>query len=312
MPFQDLSSNKYWHSNDKRIAQKFYIGFCLSTSAAADLAVAYQLKDTNKLNWSTAAGYYSMVHSSRLIMFIGAGDFPISHSALVGFYKNNKDCTGDWFKKLLGSSLDIEYSSKNKIIFADLMEYYFNTINFRNVKEYLKIIGPIISKAIALRNDSNYEALIMAHEYQHDYISDDFQDLSKAMLGSARIILSIAIKCFIQYLLNDRMLEGRRNLFRCFASEYAQKRIIDSIMVRCGAPYVDLIRSEISELIFEDSSVVANQIYQAQGLETEVSYNIFGAKSVQMLQFRDKINKLAKEYQNLQKPHPAIDGRQIS
>jgi hypothetical protein len=59
------------------------------------------------------------------------------------------------------------------------------------VSEYLAHIGKLLAQAKNLRNDNNYEALLIAHEYRHD-LGESFASLSSCMDSAALFALRIA------------------------------------------------------------------------------------------------------------------------
>jgi hypothetical protein len=295
MPIESLTSTRYWLQNDETIAQKFYISLCLLISAASDLAVALQLRDSNKLNWSATAGYYSMVHGSRLILFMGCGDFPTRHEGLVDFFSDGHDLQFNWFRNYDKAHSQNSNRNRSPIGIGELSTYYSSALNLQGTQQQFAKIGRILLKAKNLRNDSNYEALIMAHEHQHIRVSDDFRLLGNAMTSNALFIFDTAVNCFLHYLCYDRALESHRDTYRQFVSEYAQARIVDPIVSRCGSQYGEQIKSRILELFLGSIPITEQTLDAYSGLEERVSFDVFGPKAVLMRTFRDKVEELALE-----------------
>ena len=51
--------------------------------------------------------------------------------------------------------------------------------------------GEVLAPASRLRNDSNYEALLIAHEFRHETISPAFADLSSHVASAAESTLPV-------------------------------------------------------------------------------------------------------------------------
>ena len=307
-PFSDLASNKYWNQNDNLIAQKFYIVQCLHISAASDYAVGLQLMDTNKLNWSTTANYYSIVHGSRLIVFIAIGDFPTRHNVLSDLFAgNNRPFTPRWARginlrpnEFLGDWLQgfaPHYTANpndkdnNAAAFSrqELCKHYREVLKLVDAHDLIQGVGIVLDKAKELRNDSNYEALLMAHEYMHVMVSDSFKRLSKTMADAAKFCLKAATKCFKHYLEFDSSLAQKREAFKYFVSQYTKDRIYNTVRYRCGPQYVDKIKECIKELEDICPKPTADVIENYAHLEHHTSMEVFGQKTSMMRDFDGKI-----------------------
>lgn len=286
-PFSNLASNQYWNQSDELIAQKFYIIQCLYISAASDYAVGLQLKDTNKLNWSTTASYYSIVHSARLIIFAAVGDFPTQHNVLSNLFAgNNRRLTPDWLKRFASN-----YPRDNAATFShqELCKHYREALNLRQAEELIGNISIILDKAKKLRNDSNYEALLMAHEYKHVKVTEEFRRLSNTMVVAAKFCLKAATKCFKHYLEFDTSLGNRRDAFKYFVSQYIQDRIYKPVQQRCGSQYVERIKECIEELEDICPSPTPDIIEEYASLEGSTSMDVFGPKTSMMRDFDKRI-----------------------
>lgn len=182
--FKRQEPNRFWNESEDRKYQKFYMTLCLYISAASDFAVGLDLKDKNqaKLNWSTTASYYSIIHSARMICFAAVGDYPTSH-ALISRFFGEKSCDEkkpeifvfktNWLKPFTNNSCQ-----GAKFTFNDLVEYSEQELKLPKSKEAMQAIGKILDNAQKLRNNSNYDALLMAHEYHHTSVTKGFKILS--------------------------------------------------------------------------------------------------------------------------------------
>lgn len=51
-------------------------------------------------------------------------------------------------------------------------------------------LGRTLAAAKALRNENNYEALLIAHEYQHAHLTESFRNFSNAMKEAVQLTLA--------------------------------------------------------------------------------------------------------------------------
>lgn len=176
--------NDYWESNDERRDQKFYASFCMLEAACSDYAIGVKLKRQKCLNWACTAFYYSMVHAARLICFVETGDFPTAHNQLGRLFSDGRLARdgNTWVK------MNQHYLSQ-----VDPMSE-FNLVGLSpNNRERL---GQILDKAQKLRNDANYEGLLISHEYSHEKVTKSFRRLAIALQNACESLLPDMIGVF--------------------------------------------------------------------------------------------------------------------
>ena len=161
-------------------------------SALGDYAVARDLHCHNKLNWASTAYYYSIVHALRLMCFIAKGDFPEGHSELARLYKDGKcDNKKTWLCNF--ASVDRTSFSREQI-----EEYFRQSSSLSDI--LLREWGEILDTARECRNDSNYEGLIIAHEYKHSHVTVDFNRLADVLRGACERALPKVIFLFKNFI----------------------------------------------------------------------------------------------------------------
>jgi hypothetical protein len=118
--------------------------------------------------------------------------------------------SGCWFTALKNTN----NNQPAKLALNDLYDYYNQNLKLPNSSDYFEIIKRILENAKTLRNNSNYDALLMAHEYHHQQVTKDFVDLSQIMSEGAEVCLKIAAICFQFYVEHDQYIEEKRNYFK--------------------------------------------------------------------------------------------------
>ncbi|MEA5516143.1 hypothetical protein [Nodularia sp. UHCC 0506] len=239
MDFSQFQSNQFWYQSDERQAQKLYVALCLYISAASDFAVGIDLKNNDKLNWSTTASYYSILHSARLIIFLAVGDYPQQngHEDIRNLFRgqnrsgNTNLFSGNWLKKLARNA-GFQSSPEDKFTLAQLCSYYKDCLQFPNSDRLFPTIGKILKDAKTLRNNSNYDALLMAHEWHHKQVEDDFIKLSNSMSDGAKLCLKISTQCFKSYISYASEIDLRREETKYLVKHYIAGRLYPSISQR--------------------------------------------------------------------------------
>jgi len=165
--------SEYWEQDDASRDQKFYTAFCMLVAACSDYATGVKLQRQKTLNWSCTVLYYSLVHAARLICFMDTGDFPIKHNQLSDLFSNGHLSSGQtWIGKKLkpyAHRFGIEVESATDLQLMGLSP------------QKQSYWGRVLAKARKLRDDANYEGLLISHEYDHVKITDSFQQLGIAL-----------------------------------------------------------------------------------------------------------------------------------
>lgn len=189
------SPDQFWNRDSAHKDRKFYVAFCLLESTLSDYAIARDLHFHNKLNWACTIYYYSLFHALRLICFIAKGDFPIRHTELTKPFKG-ETCKGKWLSNFLSHSQNSGVNlAETDFSLQDIVSA-LSSETATEVEHKLRRWGDILDKARDLRNDSNYEGLIMAHEYAHLLVTEDLRSLAELLMNAAEEILPGVIGFF--------------------------------------------------------------------------------------------------------------------
>jgi len=316
-----IDSNEYWKRSDELIAQKLYITLCQLISGSLDYALGCYLRDREILSWSVTASYYSMFLFARMIIFIAKGDFPKGHDLIGNFFSadgnfltKKKKPIQRWLSGFLKQiekqrtkreeeQREVKIDESQPYTFDNMCMFYNNDYDINGFSSELTKLGKIFNQARTLRNDSNYEPLLIAHEYNHNFISNKFKELAKYMSLGAKQSLETGVKAFTHYLKYDRSLDGKREIFKCFVLKYLKFRIYIQIESRVkDKKYRDEVKKLfklLEDYVSSYSNVDSNSIDE---IENIVSMEIFNEKHVLMQGFEENIDDLKSAIRNEELP----------
>jgi hypothetical protein len=130
--------------------------------------------------------YYSIVHSLRLFWFTLYGSYPSGHSELTkGLIDGESGAKVDWKKD--------ELRPGRKRICLAAFQGLLNDLTAVELAHQVSPIGKMFESARMLRNDSNYESLILAHQYSHEsaavHIPDEMNRTAIVMSSASSLAL---------------------------------------------------------------------------------------------------------------------------
>jgi hypothetical protein len=288
---------EFWRRDDKRVAQRFYVAFCLFMSSVQDAFLGKMLRERKNLNWSATCSYYALVHTGRFLCFLAVGDFPTNHGKLRNLYKPSKStdrCQSDWlsgFSRLTGDSEQEQVQIISHLCneLRSVIIVQLELLGVADCSKRLESFGRTLAEAGPLRNDSNYEALLIAHEFRHDSMEGAFDRLSEAMCLAAERAILFARDAFQGFMRLDQDLGGYRESYQAFAKEYVEERLIGAInkklegSLRVQADFREFVSA--IQLLPGDASFMH--------LEEMVSVGVFGQKAALMGDFERKVRLLA-------------------
>ena len=106
---------------------------------------------------------------------------------------------------------------------------YFERLGFAEFESGLNRFGEVLKAAARLRNDSNYEALLIAHEYEHARMSFAFTRLAEALCAAADVTAHFLRDAFSVFVAHDPDLESNREAFQAFLYDYLHRRILNAV-----------------------------------------------------------------------------------
>lgn len=298
-----LASLEYWRTPEQRVPQRFYMAFCLLMSSIQDWILGLKERESQNRNWSATCSYYSLVHGGRLLCFLALGDYPKSHGQLRDLMsaRTRKDRQAysdgypfDWLRGF--TSVTDEGSRARKVpgqgwALIDLRHVigaHLETIEVADASRRLDEFGTVFKAAGPLRNDSNYEALLIANEFRHVVMTEAFDSLSHAMASAAETSLPFFIDSFNGFLRRDPDLPADRRKYQCFLHEYVHNRFGDAM-------HTKLVGTQALEIRLRDMSARIETLHTAvpfDELERQTSMDIFGNKTRLMGEFMSRIGYL--------------------
>lgn len=308
---RDLPSVRYWREPPERVPQRFYIAFCLLMASIQDSILGEAERITENYNWSATCSYYSMVHAGRLLCFLALGDYPMSHQNLKGVFQprlarprsrrpNRAGYPFDWLSDFSEqarafSDLPLGRSDRQRgsavqgeTNWLSYLAEYMTETGVVDALDRVDRYGAVLVAAGQLRNDSNYEALLIAHEYHHESISSAFSDLARHMSSGSRVAVELAVDAFNGYRYHDPDLPAERSSYEAFLHEYVHDRIGEAIRRKVPAnPRLDAQLRGVLARIATKSDYTTYQ-----GLEDNISRAMFGGKSSLMTNFEGRVGNL--------------------
>jgi hypothetical protein len=336
-----MTPEEYWNQDALHQDQKFYTAFCLLESACGDYAIGVDLYIQRKVNWACTVFYYSLVHSVRLTCFLAMGDFPTGHRELGDLFARGNVRGRSWLEGDVGRYIRererITLSPSRDFSLCSLVAYFSESSapnqGFDKLQRKFERWGYVLSRARDLRNDSNYEGLLIAHEYNHQRVTRDFFRLAVVLRKAAEAVLSEAVtlfKLFIDghqrkehwyaflnwaaereglYYLEDSL---RYKLMGHLSQRFEQERwyeLEDEGWLRYSHRHyrdmcwernyyystVDRVMQRLSKLRTEEPNAISDL---AQEVHQNIVMGVFGAKSQLMHSFGRKTDGLEREIQN--------------
>jgi hypothetical protein len=296
---RDLASVQYWREGPERAAQRFYIAFCLLMSSAQDSVLGLKERAQSNHNWSATCSYYSMVHAGRLLCFLALGDYPMQHARLRDVFSREPVRGGnrgardrgypfDWLASFTGRpGLPRRPATCDAAIH---IAGYLGEIGVSQVASRLDYFGTVLVAAAALRNDSNYEALLIAHEFRHASVSDAFDDLSRYMAAGAAFALDLVIDAFTAFRHHDLDLPEGRPAREAFLNEYVHDRIGGAI--RAKIAFEPSAEARLREVLDRIQTCTAYAPYQV--LDDHVSRTLFEGKANLITGFEERVRELGR------------------
>ncbi len=299
---QTLPSVAYWVKSDERRAQRFYVLICLALSSMHDRFLAVEERLGGSKNWSTTMSYYSIVHAARFLCFQALGDFPKGHGALANLLSGRRSVGLDWRQEFSGRQAGPRPGSgavgngRTDSVApgtwrAVLESYLTNDLQIPDTTASIDRLAQILDCAKSLRNDSNYEALLIAHEQNHLLITEHVDRLA-ADMGEAARWTSELLRCALVAEVDHGpdIPEAERPAYRAMARDCVRIRAVDLIEPRLSRPSDrDNFRDYIEQFGLDGPSAGYDHLEKAIGLP---GYDgLFGSKAALMQKYLEKIDE---------------------
>lgn len=283
-------------ASEQRLGERIYISACLLWTAIHDRHLAHRLLHQSP-NWSAVCHYYSIVHCLRLFWFLLYGSYPKGHAELAkGLQSGTRGATGNWSNDQLRPG----EGSVSSASFQTLLRYRLNS---QTLSDHVPLVGTMFEQARVLRNDSNYESLILAHQYFHRStevnITDEMARTAAVMADSSQCAIQFTSQVMSLVFRDDRLWIGAdspysgadlKALLLCYVYDKIRganngQEPNDDILTEWlqGVPY-----------ILQDMTVAvaSGDNNSARDLVSRVDYSVFSTKRTLMREFQSKVTQL--------------------
>lgn len=299
----ETTMHEHWLQPETRVKQFWYVSFCLMMSSAQDRLTGIALRASGNLNWATTAFYYSAVHAGRLICFVHFGDFPVSHDKIARLVagEDEEGIQLNWLKTFVkyAANQNAQFAVTNvtPVQFRCAMDTRMSCLR----REFDRF-APLLLRFKNLRNDCNYEALLVAHEKNHHLIEstepwDDhgvtqgFSRLVEVADKVSRMAVDLSIDAYRTNLQRADCFATHRDQFHAAHNEYVRDRFQASLSQKvgcCGSAHSELER--LTNRLEWPSSAAHGDL---GAFLDPIMYNTFGEKQGLMARWRDDIRSLA-------------------
>ncbi len=317
---RDWPSTAYWRESDTRIKQFWYVSFCLMMSSAQDRLTGIALRENGNLNWATTAFYYSAVHAGRLVCFVCCGDYPTGHAELANLLapmptpqRPPRRFHFDWldrFRRYVGAN-QIAPAQNPQAPQTDhdaLVAAIDATLP--NLRAAFDRFALLPAKFKNLRNDCNYEALLVAHERNHHIVDHEshedrgvtqgFQDLVASAEQVSRLAVDLAIDAYLKHLQNADYFGNERERFHAAHCQYLHGRFENSLRQKFQhSPTAMAELQRITDRLGWPGEMAAGDL---GGFLAPIMYDTFGEKQGLMQRWRDDIAVLHHALNDAKRP----------
>ncbi len=288
------------HRSEQRLGQRIYISACLLWTAMHDRLVGKRLADKYP-NWSAISAYYSMVHALRLVWFVLYGSFPTGHAPL------GKVMVGETSTEVGWSPGDLR-KGRVRISADALIGAIREGLGDADLANRVAMVGRVFCGAVKLREDSNYESLILAHQYRHGipgYEPDGFVSVEREF-GRVYEVLSRAQSLVLDFTSGVvRAAFANEQEWFCPREVFAGQRLFELLqwhvqsMIECASERWEEPRPGLAEWWTAMPTIEPPPSRDAHtrhsplpALSVPTDFEVFGMKRGIMTEFQNKIQRL--------------------
>jgi hypothetical protein len=273
--------------------QKLYTLFCKIETVLYNYAVAKDLRRQNKRTWSMTAYYYTLLHCARTICYMSVEDFPTQHDGFAKF--------------LIGQPCGritswLNSTSNHGVRFALSLNNIIESLNSKtgkseeDITRNLEDLGAELSGTKRMREMSNYEAFIMAHQTAHISVTPS---LNKG-LSNIESIVKKEVKVLLEYYIDfintlngdvkNTYIEFLKNTTPRFAAIKYLDNMLDESKIdkNIRKEVMDLINGILPKLVYDN-----NYDNHLEDFFDSITLEHFFEKNEKMRKLREDIDALA-------------------
>lgn len=281
-----------------RLGQRMYTTACLLWATMHDAGLGARLASEHP-NWSAICSYYSMVHALRMTWFVLYGGYPTGHHEMVRPFLGNQPARPDWEHGDLQSARANIYNSA-------LAGAIREGLRAPELAEELPIVGGLLDCARKLRDDANYESLLLAHQYLHwsprptnpsDVdVTEQFSLARDALAEAASRAQGFACRILLAAFRDELAWFAPRDVFVPHGLLGFTAHEVDELIELATPRSRPLRRFEWWEGPFREIGARATLDGETEDAVRRLSehrrFDLFGVKKSVMEQFRDKVSAL--------------------
>lgn len=306
----------YWRVDEQRLGERIYILACLLWTSLHDYCLAKRFSNQFP-NWSAICSYYSMVHALRFFWFLSYGSYPTGHAQMAKSLRaDERGAAADW-RSVQRSCTRIK---------AEAFECWLSErLANESLSKTLLSVGNAFDQARQLRTDSNYESLILAHQYYHGVsdqnhvnVQKEFQKttdlMQKSAIATMRFVSDTARRAFddeICWITLEAPSDGEAPSMgnSSFLSShtyalllaYMRDKIKRAERDSAWGAFLSEGLADVEPLNAELMSITEKDVGPAVSLRQYVGYTVFDVKSNLMREFGRKVRRLENAIGDLHK-----------
>jgi hypothetical protein len=169
--------------------QDFYENYSFILTITHHKLVAKQLLSKHTHSWGIVSSYYLFMSIARLLCNIGVNDYPREHGDFFRFLKGDKEqFTGE--------------KSKTRKIRSSIIENVSQFLKNQDLDELLKSLGNDLFNLKEVRNYSNYEHFVIAHQFFHRDIFSPLNRFIRRLETKTSFWFNTVLEIFLCYVDN--------------------------------------------------------------------------------------------------------------
>jgi len=291
----------FWNGDEAKQDQMLYTAFCLLESAISNYTAGYFLRDRGVFDWAATSFYYSSLYSVRLVVFLGYGDFPEGHKQIGDIFVSGSVKSKAWLLSFSKENEGIWLAREHPYFIQDNRSFQFhkdlllsnlsgNGVNTQTLNETFEFFAKILTDATDLRNASSYESLLVAHQYSHILVTEQFKELVNHFEKLSQKAIKYASGIFQEFVEKH----SRREYFCAFLMDEMYRGgfyyLEDSLKNKYPSQTVEAALEFLTPL----KKISIKDDEKARHFHSNISIETFDAKKALMHRFKKRVEDFGK------------------